>query len=63
MNHYCVNTESDHEVHKMSCSYLPEASIRKEFEAPTDFAAMAEAILMYSDADGCAHCMSAYNVR
>jgi hypothetical protein len=58
---YCVNKGENSEVHMMSCVSLPKSWNRIEFEAMNDFDAMEKARDFYSDADGCAHCMSAYH--
>jgi hypothetical protein len=62
MSKYYVNKGKNHEVHKMSCSYLPEQGNRIEIEAMNDFDAMSQARdYYYSDANGCALCINEYH--
>ena len=64
MPNYCVNKTGDHEVHKMSCSYLPYPYNRIEFEALNDHEAMRIAReRYYNDADGCDKCLPLYHTR
>lgn len=61
---YCVNRNGDHEVHKRTtCSYCPDAANREDFLAENDVAAMKKARSIYTNADGCAYCMSAFHTR
>jgi len=62
MAEYCVNKYGKHEVHKVAnCDYLPEKMNRETFFANTDKEAMERAKTLYANADGCGHCMLAYN--
>ena len=60
---YYVNknaqSNGDHEVHKLGCSYMPNSENRKYLgDFPSCHGAVREAKKTYSTADGCAHCSS-----
>lgn len=67
MPDYCVNTqETDgaHEVHEMSCNYLPAPQNQKKLGWFSDcHGAVAEAKKTYSNADGCWHCSRPCHTR
>lgn len=61
MPNYCVNKESqsngDHEVHKMSCNYLPAPYNQKDLGYHPDcYSAVREAKRTYPQSNGCIHC-------
>jgi len=67
MPNYCVNTqETDgaHEVHDLTCSYLPAPEHRKTLGWFADcHGAVKEAKKTYSNADGCWHCCRPCHTR
>jgi hypothetical protein len=64
MDTYYVNSNAqangDHEVHKSTCSFLPELQHRVKLGVFTNcYDAVREAKKKYSTADGCAFCCPA----
>jgi hypothetical protein len=65
---YCVNKDAqstgEHEVHEMTCSYLPDLANRRDLGYHLDcHGAVSEAERHYNNVDGCAYCCPSCHTR